>query len=304
MEEKDIRVPETIKKAGQEQRYTFIVAEGRRILSDSAITNPSKTVSSSDIALINRLNQTVAPSKATPITDTTPQIFDPSTFDNFTKPGGPLEHINLTVIGSQILFHEIISFLHPVTTGMPEWKKRDILEIGNINPYHLAASAGLHDFGRNVTHIFGRTELVGDSLLNKIGVRRDIISILPQEKVMLTPEEQDINDVIKSMPAEAVIIRLTDEFAKRKPGAQRLFTREDFTEATQEEWARRYVSRPESGAPSDHWMRKRIPLHNKNMPRYFEALNNWLIELTGRPLKYYTDVLNDHLASTLATPDS
>lgn len=103
-------------------------------------------------------------------------------------------------------------------------------------------------------------------------------------------------DVMKSIDPEAVIIRIADEFSKRSGGANRILQLEDFDPVVQEAWGKRYTDRPSTGLASDNWFRRHIGRHNSNAPEYFESLNQWCIDMTGKPLWYFASRLSASLA--------
>lgn len=296
----EIRVPHTIEKAGQEERYQFIVEEGRKIFQGSGIVDNSIPITESDVDRVHQLHKIISPKNWDYKTAIgSQQIEDPSTFGNWEDPGGPLEHINLAMESAPILLEEILKNIKSADDVDDARVKSAIESLKKANPNLLAVAAGLHDEGRELTHIFFRTDLVGGSLLNKIGVIDAIKKILPEEKLMLTPLDQSMDEAVLNMNPEAVLIRIADDFGKRKKGTGRLMQPNDVTEASQEEWANTYEEKPFSGAASDAWMRKRFKLHSLNGVRYNVALSNWLIETTGKPLEHYTLLLNEKLAPTL-----
>jgi hypothetical protein len=296
----EIRVPHTIERAGQGERYQFIVEEGRKIFQNSGIIDSSTPITEADIDKVHRLHKIISPKKwenKTVILHK--EIDDPSTFGNWEDPGGPLEHINLAMESAPILLAEVLKNLKSEGEVDNPRIKEIIQKLKTVNPNLLAVAAGLHDEGRELTHIFLRTDLVGGSLLNKIGVIDEVKQILPEEKLMLTPLDKDMNEEVLDMSPEAVLIRIADDFGKRMGGTGRLMQPSDIKSDSQEAWAKRYRERPQSGAASDAWMRKKFDLHNTNAPRYLTALNNWLVNVTGKPLEYYTQTLNTELAPTL-----
>jgi hypothetical protein len=46
-------------------------------------------------------------------------------------------------------------------------------------------------------------------------------------------------------------------------------------------------------------MRRRLPLHNQNAPRYFDAMNRWFVQITGKNLDYHARELNQKLSPML-----
>lgn len=293
-------VPHTIERAGQGERYQFIVEEGRRIFQGSGIVDNSITVTETDIDKVRQLHKIISPKNWDYKTTIGPkEIEDPSTFGNWEDPGGPLEHIHLAMESAPILLEEILKNIKSVD-GVDDSRVKSAIEgLKKANPNLLAVAAGLHDEGRELTHIFFRTDLVGGSLLNKIGVIDEIKKIFPEEKLILTPLDQSMDEAVLDMSPEAVLIRIADDFGKREKGAERLIQPNDITEDSEKEWADGYEKKPFSGAASDAWMRKRFKLHSLNGVRYVAALSNWLIATTGKPLEHYTQLLNDKLAPTL-----
>lgn len=296
----EVVVPHTIERAGQEKRYQFIVDEGKEFFQGSGIVDSSISITENDIGRVRRFHNIVSPKNWVDFGEIGPkEIEDPSTFGNWEDPGGPLEHINLAMESAPILLEEILKNLKSEDDVDDPRIKSAIDSLRKANPNLLAVAAGLHDEGRELTHIFLRTDLVGGSLLNKIGVIDEIKQILPEEKLMLTPLDQSMDEAVLDMSPEAVLIRIADDFGKRMGGTERLMQPSDIKPDVQEAWAQRYRARPQSGAASDAWMRKRFDLHNANAERYSSALSNWLIWTTGKPLEHYTQLLNAKLAPTL-----
>lgn len=290
-----------------ESRYRFVAETGQLLFKNSALTDSSKEITRDELVLIDEFHKAVSP--VNPLHSWRMQqeqrsisrgeIVDPSTYGNWEVPGGPLEHIRLAIRAAEIITNEIQANLKEVGESSNDWQRETQEKVKEINPLHAAAAAGLHDEGREITHIFYSNEVIGTSLLRRMGVKQDVIDVLPSESVMLTPEDQSMDEVINNLSPEAVILRIADEFGKRSPGKNRLFQLSDYDEKNQEAWAQRYISKPLSGRASDKKMRENIGLHNKNARRYFDALDNWLKAISNITLEDLARALNKELVPTL-----
>src|SRR3989344_7112623 len=289
------------------QRYRFVAETGQLLFKNSALTNSSKEITLDELVLIDEFHRAVSPvntdrpwrAQQEQRSIARGEIVDPSTYGNWEAPGGPHEHIHLATRAAEIITNEIQKHLKNPDELQTDWEKTTQEKVKGTNSLHAAAAAGLHDEGREITHIFYSNELIGTSLLRRMGVRQDIIDVLPSKSVMLTLEDQSMDEVIRGLIPEAVILRIADEFGKRAPGKNRLFQLSDDDEKNQEAWAQRYINRPLSGRPSDKRMRENIALHNKNARRYFEALDNWLKAVSNITLNDLARILNKQLAPTL-----
>lgn len=279
-------------------RFNLVVEEGKRIFEGSGIIDPLRPITREDLHLVASFHKAVDPTNPNHPwrlrKDPRDEVRDKSFYENWDKPGGPLEHITLAGRSAEIIVREIKAHLRAgnATPGVIE-------KIGAIDPLHTAVAASLHDEGREVTHIFYTTDLIGRGMLKKIGVRKDILDILPGEEIMWTPEDVDMNKVISDLSPEAVVVRIADDYGKRRAGTNRLSQRSDFTKENQERWAASYLIRPESGRPSDRLMRKKMPLHTMNAQRYLDALDNWLQSVTDLTTDDLTRTLNIELTPTL-----
>lgn len=297
----EIRVPNTIDKLGKKERYKQIVADLRSTFEGSGLVRSLRQITEHDLGLISLAFNTISPlvpeskqviaeDKARPH-----KLNDPSTFDNWEDVGGPQEHMDLVMKGAGVLTRLIQSHLKPQTQAVNQWEEKSIHKLSEINPYHAAAAGGVHDIGRFITHTFFSNDLIGGSILNKVGIRKDISRVHPDERVMqATPGT--MYEVMKSIEPEAVIIRIADEFSKRVAGANRILQLEDFDPVAQEAWGRRYTNRDSTGLASDNWFRRHISRHNSNAPEYFESLNQWCLDMTGKPLWYFASRLSASLS--------
>ncbi len=239
-------------------------------------------------------------------------LVDESTYGNWSSPGGPREHIFLAMDAASIL-----------------------AEVFDINRHKMAIVAGLHDVGRLHTHTFYVNDLIGAALLRRMGVWQDLIETMPDEQVMLTPtpdreavktalakakntsvddvsshelqatiEDQaddDMETVIDNLTPEQVIMRIADEFGKRAPGTNRLYSPADYNAWDRSKWLAGYQSKAPSGRPSDAWWRTQQKLHVDNVPRYFKALDTWVRKHSSDKLNLesISQMLNDRLAPQL-----
>lgn len=295
----------TDKEAGQ--RYHHLVALGRKKFEGTALLNDSSQITDADIAALVEFHR-----ESSPTTPKSPwrqaqefrsrdegQIVDSSTYGNWEAIGGPLEHINLASDAAKIITELIKKHARVLQENDPLWLHKAILEIQQVEPLHAVAAALLHDEGRGVTHLFYTNEVIGNALLRRIGIREDLRDVLPNEQLMLTPPDEDFNEALQQLSAEAVIIRLADEFGKRFPRTNRIYQPSDYDAWDRDTWAIGYISRPLSGRPSDAWMRTQMQLHVDNVPRYFAALDNWVRTCTTLTLQELCEKLSERLNPTL-----
>lgn len=97
-----------------------------------------------------------------------------------------------------------------------------------LNLDQLSCAALLHDIGRTISHRRGRNDRIGHLILNKSGVREDIIDMIPPDNQFfpksadsMSPEEvvskmTDISDLI-GRKATRGIVMIADVLAKFKP---------------------------------------------------------------------------------------
>lgn len=226
-------------------------------------------------------------------------IADPSSYGNWDAPGGPAEHISLATAAVPIIIDLLQSNLRHGSTSPP--MNEIILKLSNADARLAIAAAALHDEGRKATHIFHTTSEFGDFLLQEIGIRDDVLSLMPTENVMLVPENDDLLHVLLSLDPLAVIVRIADEFGKRVPGQDRLYGPEDYSSWDRQQWLNGYLERRFSGYPSDAYFRDRAQLHVDNVPRYFEALDRWVQSVSTLRLADITDILQQRIGATLPT---
>lgn len=290
-----VKRPLVITDKEARNRYEYVVQKGKEIFENSALVDPAKEITQNDLDLIVLFHREVSPTNSNHPwrmrreegrAIEREQIVDSSFFSNWEAPGGPLEHIQLASKAAQILVEEIRKHLK---------KPEDI----SINPLHAAAAAALHDEGREVTHLFYTNDLIGRRLLQRIGIREDILAVLPSEEIMQIPLNKSMDEAIQTLSAETVIVRIADEFGKRVSGTNRLYQPEDYTAWDKEAWAKSYIARPPSGRSSDQWMREHMELHVANVPRYFQALDNWVRTRTTLTLTDLTRIVNRELSQTL-----
>ncbi len=284
-------------------RFNEVVGLGCEIFDQSGLIDEHLEISENDLSRIIQFHKAVSPANPEHpwrlAKEDRPIAKDPSFFGNWEAPGGPLEHIEFASDAARIITESLQSHLkhddqldNPLLRGIAH-------DIKGISPLHAAVAASLHDEGREVTHLFYANEQIGRTLLKRIGIRDDILKVLPDEKVMLTPRDKDMNEAIQDLPPEAVIVRIADEFGKRFPGSNRLYQPEDYTAWDREKWAAGYINRPTANRPSDTFMRKNMQLHVDNVPRYFEALDEWVRSISTLTLEDITQSINVSLAPTL-----
>lgn len=293
------------------ERYSFVIGEGQKLLAGTAILDSSKPITAADVDAIRRYHKAVSPNntenpwRLTPATKdlAAGEIVDPSNYANWEKPGGPAEHIELATQGAEVVVEYIKNHLKDPVEVEEEWAKKAIADLQSLNPHHTAAAAALHDDGRLVTHLFYTNEKIGKRALERIGVRKDIIEVLPDEAVMLTPRDQSMDNVLEQLPVEAVVVRILDEFAKRAIHTNRLKQIEDFRPAEQTDWSDRYQRKPPSGRITDQFMRERMPLHNENAWRYIKGLQKYVEQVTTVSFDSILNQLSDSLVPTLESLD-
>lgn len=290
-------------------RFSDIVEVGQRIFGQSALVEMSREVTAPDLIRIGEFLGECSPirtgwrlEKGTHSIESrlsSRKYVDWSTFGNWADPGGPLESFHLASESSALILDLLRS--NPRAGSDSDYVDTTISKLSETNPDLLRAAGLLHDSGRLLTHLFLTNEKLGDLLLKKIGIRDDIVSILPQENVMQIESTEDMDDVLNGLDPRAVIIRIADEFGKRYPGSNRLYQPSDYDSWNRQEWARNYVNRPKTGRASDRVMRKRMPLHVNNVPRYFAALDNWVRGIsTIDGLDEIASTLNAQLSPVLA----
>ncbi len=239
------------------------------------------------------------------------EIADASTYSNWEAPGGPLESIDY----ASDVAYRLVSLLHehlkPEEEVDDAWKK-SWQEVQQIDPLHAAAAGLLHDEGRFLTHTYYTNEMLANPLYRRLGIRKDIVSVLPSEQVMQVLLDESMDDVIRDLNPEAVIVRIADEFGKRFPGTNRLYQPQDYDTWDRQRWADGYMNRSSSGRPTDDYMRKeavdrngngigmtRMQLHVDNVPRYFTALDNWVRNVSTLTLEDITREIDKELSPTL-----
>jgi len=306
-------IPPSNKLDDPELRARFISIEkiGHRIFDNSSLTNPSAEIGANDLVKIGEFLGECSPvTTGWRLTNQFPQESDVedrlssrkysdwSSYGNWAEAGGPLESFELASESSAIILDLI---LKNQRTESDPWAKNALEKLATSSPNLLRSAGLLHDAGRLLTHLFLTNEKIGNLLLRKIGIREDIVSILPDEKVMLTPLNKSMDETIQNMDPNAVIIRIADDFGKRFPGSKRLYKPEDFTQENREQWASNYSKRPPTGRASDRVMRSKMPLHVANMQRYLDGLDHWIRGVsTIDGLNEVAEVLNSHLSPVLA----
>ena len=295
----------TDEEAGQ--RYHHLVALGKEKFKGTALVDSSLQITDADITALVEFHH-----ESSPMNQKSPwrqaqearsrdngQIVDSSTYANWEAIGGPLEHINLASDAAKIIVGLVKEYARASQESDPSWLQRRKAEINQVEPLHAAAAALIHDGGREVTHIFYTNEVIGRALLRKTGIREDLQDVLPNEQLMLTPPDEDFDEALQQLSAEAVIIRLADEFGKRFPRTNRIYQPSDYDTWDRDAWAAGYMSKPLSGRPSDAWMRTQMQLHVDNVPRYFAALDNWVRACTTLTLQELCEELSARLNPTL-----
>ena len=227
------------------------------------------------------------------------RITDVSFFGNWESSGGPLEHIEQATAAAAEILQILQSRLRQPEENQPQWQNDAVDVIQRSYPNFVAAAAALHDDGRLVTHIYWTNELIGSALHRRIGIRPDLMSIMPREDVMQVPLDLNMDSKIQSLPPLAVIVRLADEFGKRAPMTNRLYMPKDYDSWDRNAWAKGYIEKSESGRPSDKTMRERMQLHVDNVPRYFQALDNWVRAVSTLTLEELCQKLSEKLSPGL-----
>jgi len=287
------------------ERYKHVVGVGKQLFAGSALLDATRPVTKQDVQLIHDFHKTVSPKNEDNPWRLTREnrslaageIADPSSFGNWEDPAGALEHMNLASQAATIVVNELKA--NSKSENMSEWARKARAKIDNLDPNHASAAAALHDEGREVTHLLFTNDRIGNQLLKKIGVREDIHKVLPDEQVMQVPLDERMDKYIQKMDAEAVIIRIADEFGKRNGATNRTLHPEDFDSSKMQGWAETFKNRPFSGRPSDQWARDNIDLHVANVDRYFQALDMWVQGVSGLTLSDLAQKIDDQLSPTL-----
>lgn len=318
------------------ERFAHIVDVGRELFAGSnLLTDPNlpegerdyRKITGIDLELLNQFHKITSPAnpddpwrmekRTDPrIEDNNDKrrIFDPSFFANWNDPDGPKEHIDLTVQAAPIVLDHIVGNLKDTAEVKQKWAVEAITELKSLDVNLLKAATSLHDTGRLITHDFYRTGSIGDSMLKEIGIRQDLLDMMPSESVMLTkPKEVDdegnlethdqaMDRVMTSLPAPAVLTRVLDEFGKRAPGTNRLYQPKDYGRWDRYKWADGYVNRTDSNFPSFQAFAQRfIHIHVNNVPLYFQSMAVWVEEVSNVTLEDVTQNLDKQLSSTLET---
>lgn len=293
------------------ERFIDIMQVGKRIFSESALLDPEKQIRSTDLIKVGEFLGECSPQRSgwrlenkfdkekIEQRKNERKYTDWSTFGNWSEPGGPLESFELASEAGAIILGLIND--NPPDIDSEEWVLNARKKLDKVDPNLLRVAGLLHDSGRLLTHLFLTNEKIGNLLLKKIGIRDDIISILPDEKIMLASPYTSMDKVIQQTDPSAVILRIADEFGKRYPGSNRLYNPGDYDAFNREQWAANYVNKPPTGRASDRVMRSKMPLHVQNVPRYFSALDTWVRQVsTIDGLDEIADTLNTELSPVLA----
>lgn len=293
------------------ERFDYLVEVGREMFAGTGLVDPAKEITRQDLQTIADFHRKVSPENPEHPYRTdkkTPEelqamremglIADPAYNKGWESPGGPAKHIELATQAAEIIVKELQSHLKGEAEAGSEWAV--VLEqIRQIDPYHAAAAAAFHDDGRFVTHTYFTNELIGAALLRKMGIREDIIRVLPNERVMLLPDKESMADQIRNLPAEAVIVRIADEHGRRNGKSNELYQKRHCTKESLLAWGKGYSAKPLSGRPSDRRMHQTMPRHLENEMRYSDALDTWTRNVSALSLTEITDRLNSELAPTL-----
>jgi hypothetical protein len=319
-------------------RYDEVAGEGQRIFADSAFVDSTRDISDLDLLLVKKFHRAVSPVDPEDPWRLTRQdrsiargeIADPSIFANWEMAGGPLEHMQLAPNAAKIIIRELKANLRESDFSSDFRVNSAIQTIEALDSNHTAAAVALHDEGREITHLFYTNDLIGRRLFQRIGIREDLTSILPDEDVMQVTNDE-INRLEASMKVgglseeaiasiqeelaikrrqvmesyfwemnpEAVLVQIADEFGKRKGQTTELWQVEDFNPSTQRTWGENYTKRPRSGRPSDDHWREIITRHNENAPAYFAAMDAWVRSVSTLTLSDLCDKVNGSLSPTL-----
>ena len=290
-----------------QERYESVLRAAKFILTNTALTDPEREITEDDLIKINIYHEYASPVnqdnhwKLRASDNIIPRsgIRDGSTYGNWESNGGPLEHINLAMKAGDRVTRLLQENLRNSDELTDQWAIDAVSQLRNANPLAVAAAMGLHDEGREVTHTYLVNDLVGNQILREVGVREDLLEIMPDESVMLTPREESMDETIQSLNPLAVAVRIADEFGKRAPGTKRTYQPEDYNAWDRNKWAEGYISRPLTGIEQDEWMRGQMQLHVDNVPDYFAALDNWIRSVSNLTLKDITEALSDDLSPLL-----
>lgn len=307
MPEKDFRRVGRLFDLEAGERFDYVVEKGKKIFKSSALLDDRKQITTAELGLIEQFHREVSPTNpANPWrlvkedrSVEKGQIADPSSFFNWESPGGPLEHIELSLRAADFITREMQNSLRPENEINDPAIEKIFKGIREIDPLHASAAAAFHDEGREITHIFYTTSLIGERLLKSIGVREDIRKILPDDKILFTSLDLDMDRVIEDLDPEAIIIQTADIFGKRKAGLNRLQRMGDFNSLTQRSWIESYLQRPRSGRPSEDFFRRNAELFSKNAPRFLEALKHYVEKISTLSFEELCDKIAEQFEPTL-----
>lgn len=290
------------------ERYKLVTDVGKNMFENTALADAARPITQDDLRLIRQYHRKISPANPdSPWRRETVnksldkgEIVDPSTYDNWEAPGGPLEHIELATKAAEIIVRTVQNHLKSEDKVDDPRLKQIIRIIHKIDPLHTAAAAGFHDEGRELTHIFYTNEVIGKKLLERMGIRRDIREIMPEEQVLLLPPEQDMMERIRDLNPEEVLLWIADIQGKRKPGMNRLLRMSDINQkGAVEKWAAGYTSRPFSGRASDNFFRKHAALHNANSQRFLQALHDYISDVSDLTYEDLENILARELQPEL-----
>ena len=287
-------------------RFDFLVRAGRDFFAQSGLIDPTRILTYADIRSIedfHRYTAPDAPHNLWRLHETSqiihPHIVDASTFDNWSKSGGPLEHIRLATLAADIITRKLQEHIRPITEETPGIIADHIQDLQVVSPLQTAVTAALHDEGRQITHILGTNEEFEKLLFSQIGIREDIIAAIPDLELMRVPMEHSMEQEVFDHSTVALIVRLADEFGKRRPHTATTYTASDYNVSDRTSWTNRYRNKPSSGLSSDIIMRNNLDLHVANVPRYFQALDTWVQKVSTYTLSSLVEELQSDLENVL-----
>lgn len=259
------------------QRLLALAEVGREFFANSPIiqTHRHSQISDLDLKSVRDFLSAASPSKVNWRLNGAPAPkmcnqgdIDPSKFATFDSPGGSLEHFHVAeFVAGQIL------------KSIRDHAPRS--EAAKCNYYILKTAALLHDAGRLITHQFFLSDQVGFQLLQMIGVRDDILELIPQESLMLG-EPNTMKERLFALKPGQVLLRLADEFGKRAVGTNRFLHPSECTKEHWAKWAAKYLSRPEGWVRVEREMRVHMARHLENEEPYYAALKDWFdVQLHG-----------------------
>jgi len=299
---------ETLVDVEAGERFRYVESVGVEMFKGSGLVDPQKEITREDIELIDQFHETVSPVnpdkpwRLDPADRDTArgEIADRSFFRNWNSAGGPREHIHLAIRAAEIIARELKANVKHSGEEKPEYASQAIEELNGLNPLLVSAAAALHDDGRLITHLQGNDK-IRDTLLKKIGVRKDIMECsFDDGMVLTTPEDASMDTVVQNLTIKQIILKIADEFGRRSAADNtHTMSLAEYNTGSQEEWAARYLSRPESGRRTEQIPRDNMALFVRNTNRFFLVLKRYIEEVSTINIEYLVEKLEAELSPLL-----